>query len=127
MSLFAKHHYTEDEIRNIGLEFSMEFGPNWLKPIQERLSRKIPALTSDELNRFDKLCRAVRDGGIQDLHSMLEEIDPKNPKDKNEFYKGFAALQTHKHPWINKKNMDHLFSQAMYYAFKDGIGVGCVK
>jgi hypothetical protein len=127
MKIFAKKHYTEDEMRNIGLDLSMEFGPNWLKPLQERLSHKIPNLTSAELDSLDRECRSVRDEGIQDLHYMLEEIDPKQPKDKNVVYAEFSTNQMQKHPWINKKNMDHLFSQAMYYAFKDGNGVGCVK
>lgn len=44
---------------NVGLDFSMEFGENWLKPINQRLQRKFPDLNSDELEECNNICKEV--------------------------------------------------------------------
>ena len=47
------------EILNVGLDFSMEFGKNWLQPINQRLKNKFLELSSDELEECNNICKEV--------------------------------------------------------------------
>ena len=118
---FKKNTYSENEILNIGLDFAMEFGKNWMAPIQERLGKKIPSLSEQELNRYNSQCKAMLDDAIKILFKMLENIDSKKPKNKSELWIQFGEVVASKYGWVNKQNLEHLFSQAMYYAWKDGL------
>ena len=73
--IFSKKKYTEEEILNIGLDFSMEFGKHWLEPIQKRLSKKISYLTQEELDNYNVICEKTRDDGLFILIRILEEIE----------------------------------------------------
>ena len=42
---------------NAGLELAMEFGQDWLKPIQSRLALEHPQLSAAEPDEADALCR----------------------------------------------------------------------
>lgn len=45
------------DVLNSGLDFAMEFGKDWLRPIQERLRAKFSDLTPSELDAYDRACR----------------------------------------------------------------------
>jgi hypothetical protein len=122
--IFGKKQYTEEEILNIGLDFSMEFGKHWLEPIQKRLSKKIPYLTQEELDNYNVVCEKTRDDGLFILMRILEEIEEENSMTSYELFNSFKKVIIDKYNWINKKNLNHLYSQGRYYAWKDGIGTG---
>lgn len=104
-----------DEISNVGLQFSMEFGENWLKPINERLFRKYPNLNKNELDKYDKLCEKVNKIGNDFVRKNPEKINGKL-----EFIdiKRFEIFMLEKYNWISDENLNRLYSQSCYYAMK---------
>ncbi|RAV99240.1 hypothetical protein [Pseudochryseolinea flava] len=61
-----------NKILNTGLEFAMEFGPNWLKPIQDRLHASFPSLTTQTLDEYNETCRDVMFKGHEFIYKQLE-------------------------------------------------------
>ena len=51
-----KDGYDENQILNYGLDFAMQWGENWMQPIQERLSTKFPDLSSEDLDKYNDIC-----------------------------------------------------------------------
>lgn len=108
-----KQPYQKDEILNDGLNLSLAFGKNWLKPIQDRLKKRYPGLTQQELDEFNKACTEARDFGQKKLYAVAETDSVMMNQDEfNSYY-----LSTY--PWINKKNLKYVYSQGLYYVFKD--------
>jgi len=100
------------EIRNVGLDLAMEWGENWLRPIQDRLSAKYPDLDQGDLDRYDRLCRAAMKEGHDLVWDMAQVgIDRVND---DEWKRQLKAS----YPWIDDANLSRLFSQGMYYAWK---------
>jgi hypothetical protein len=54
----------ESKILNCGLHLAMEWGENWLRPIQQRLAKRFPQLTQSELYHYDSECRAAMEFGF---------------------------------------------------------------
>ena len=112
----------EEVILNKGLEFAMEFGANWLKPIQERLAMKFPDLSEDELNNYNEACRAAMFGGQDFVYKTLEATAEKREKiTGGELKARLKNFLAEKYPWTDPSNTDKLYSQAVYYAWKDGL------
>jgi len=99
-----------DEMLNHALRLSLEFGPNWLKPVDGRLREKYPELTPGKAREADAICKKIRDfanGGIAMVfHGRQQESVVR------------AAIME-KWPWIDAENLSHMWSQGMYYAMKD--------
>ncbi len=55
----------DEQILNVGLDLALEWGMNWLQPIQERLAARFPPLTPAQLDSYDQLCREVMNWGFQ--------------------------------------------------------------
>ena len=103
------------KIANYGLSFSMEFGQNWLKPINERLSEKYPELLPVELEQYNKLCKEV--------NTYANDFIRNNPTKQNEKliflpFEKFKKVIHKKYVWINEDNLKQLYSQSCYYAWK---------
>ena len=103
------------KIANDGLSFSMEFGQNWLKPINERLSKKYPGLLPVELEQYNKLCKEV--------NTYANDFIRNNPVQNNEVliflpFEKFKKVMLKKYTWINVENLKQLYSQSCYYAWK---------
>lgn len=99
---------------NEGLALAMEFGQDWLKPIQPRLLQRYPALGRAELDELDGECRAAMSFG----HKVTYEHCVKFGKTVS--VATIAPAVRAKFPWVSEANMARLFSQGMYYAYKDG-------
>lgn len=104
-----------NNILNSGLNFSMEFGKNWLIEINDRLLGVYPKLSESELFACDKLCKKV--------NKFAHDYVSKNPvKTKNEIklieFSEFANFVKTKYNWINEENLVKLYSQSCYYAMK---------
>ena len=119
MNIF-KRKYHEYDILNIGLDFAMEFGKNWLQPIQSRLHNKINYLSDEDLNKYNTICKNVLDEGVKLLYKLCDDIDPKFPVKNDDLFNQWKVIIHEKYPWINLKNLNHLYSQANYYSWKDG-------
>ena len=104
-----------NEILNYGLELSMEFGANWLKPVNERLKKKFPNLNNQELSEYNFICEEVNNIA----HKYVYEN--QNSEDTNQmiiYYKLFNDFLLDKYNWISEKNLSGLYSQSCYYAWK---------
>lgn len=107
-----KSKKVDDQVLNIGLALAMEFGENWGKAIQPRLSKINPSLSELDLNVIAHLCKQAQsfsenlayfifvEQGVHIQSTILSD------KVKSEY------------PWINDKNLSHLISQSIYYAVK---------
>ena len=92
---------------------AMEFGKNWLQPIQERLSKKYHHLNAEELEQYNAMCQAAMSFGHEIVYALAEEHG------KEAKYDQYEPIYTQHYSWVNKKNLSRLFSQGMYYAWKD--------
>ena len=105
--------YEEAEILNDGLRLAMAWGKHWMQPIQSRLAKVYPDLSSGELDHYNAVCVAAMKFGHDTVYEMAK-IAGKSTS-KSEFETQFKG----KYPWVNDKNLGHCFSQGMYYAWKD--------
>ena len=103
----------KEEILNYGLMLAMEWGTDWFKPIQERLSAKYHFLNNTELDQFNESCQASMRFGHKIVYEMAEKDGAKTNIEE------FKTIFIEQHPWATDQNISHLFSQGMYYAWKD--------
>jgi hypothetical protein len=104
---------SREALLNEGLDLAMEWGKNWLKPIQERLAVRHPELSQDELNEINAICQSTMKFGHDYVYNLALKTGKDTKKSDLEL-----AMQS-RYPWVNAKNISHLFSQGMYYAWKD--------
>ena len=103
------------EILNYGLQLSMEFGKNWLKPINERLAIKFPDLNRQQQEECNMICKKV--------HQIAHNYVIENPVHSNlgiefvDFYQ-FRLFILAKYGWLSTTNLQRLYSQSCYYAYK---------
>lgn len=98
---------------NEGLHLAMEWGENWLKPIQERLASRYPALPKGELDEINATCQAAMRFGHDTVYDLALKLG------KETKHEDFEPVMVAKYPWVSSSNLSHLFSQGMYYAWKD--------
>jgi hypothetical protein len=103
-----------EALLNDGLELAMDWGENWLAPIQGRLHKIHPRLTAGELDEIDAACRQAMNFG----HDSLYELRTKHGKEISA--EDFAALLLAQFPWVSPANVRRLFNQSTYYAWKTG-------
>lgn len=106
----------EEALMNYALELAQEWGDDWLKPIQDRLKKAFPNLKHDELDKYNSISQEAMKFGHDLVYSMAEQ-QGKNI-DKTQWEEEFLS----RYPWVDKKNLKHLFSTGSYYAWKDGVG-----
>ncbi len=112
---------TKEGILNDGLKISLQWGRNWMQPIQDRLKRRFPKLTKEELDFYDSICRKTRDNGLNFIFDRLKEAcDNDLLLDKGRFRSDFNKMMLDESGWITRSNLNRIFSQGMYYAWKDG-------
>ena len=113
---------TKEKILNRGLEFALEFGPNWLQPIQSRLLEKFPELQLEELNRYDSICRTAMKVGQEFIYKALETAAQEKRKiGEKDVADELKSFLHNKYPWIDSGNLKRILSQGFYYAWKDGL------
>jgi len=106
----------ENLLNNYALELAQEWGKYWLKPIQERMGKAYPQLSIDELNRYNEIAQETMKYSHDLVYSTTNEQGKKISK--LEWKKNILS----RYPWVDSRNLSHLFSTGMYYAWKDGIG-----
>ncbi len=118
---------TQEEILNLSVAIALEWGQNWNQPIQERLTKKLPFLTTNELDELNIKSKEVLTAGFNIIRATLEKLTDKGEiikeKDlKAEFENELTAL----YPWISHVNIKSICNQGLYYSWKNGLGE-CVK
>jgi hypothetical protein len=104
----------DDAILNVGLELAMEFGKDWLMPIQSRLSQRFEALSAGDLDRYDKHCRETMKLGHRLVTEVLGEVGVLHASAPQLFSERLRAQR----PWVSPSNLGALYSQGCYYAMK---------
>jgi len=105
-----------EQILNNGLTLALEWGENWLKPIGPRLKEKYPNLSEEQLDLYNKICQQAMRSAQDLVYTMAESVGRHNLK-----YEEWESIIKTAYPWISQENRSHLFSQGMYYAWKDGV------
>lgn len=117
-----KQDSSEDLILNTGLALAMAFGTDWLKPINKRLIEKYSFLSPYESERYNSICQMAMSAGHKYIYARLDKLAILESTITATALKD--ELATHlksKFNWINDTNLDKLYSQGCYYAYKDGL------
>jgi hypothetical protein len=104
------------EVLNTGLDMAMAFGEFWLQPIQARLHARYPHLSESELDECNEHCQKAMKFGHTELPQCWRATRSKKDAAFQLFRERVLAL----YPWVAAANLEHLFSQGCYYAWKDG-------
>jgi hypothetical protein len=104
----------DQNILNVGLDFALEFGPNWLAPIQDRLASQFPSLTPAELDAYERTCREVMNFGHKLVPTVVTSLDIST----EQAFARFTELLHQRYEWISEDHLRRLFSQGCYYALK---------
>ena len=103
------------EILNVALNMSMEFGENWLKPIHERLHKKYPEISSEDLEKINLICKEVNKFANDYVYESGLVINQEISFVDFNIFKDDILL---KYSWISKNNLNRLYNQSCYYAMK---------
>ncbi|MCA9643383.1 MAG: hypothetical protein H6718_10950 [Polyangiaceae bacterium] len=105
---------TDPELANLSLRLALEWGEDWLVPIQERLSQIRPDLTQAQLDDCQADAKRVFDHALKLGREAL----------KRHGLEGSAAADASRQalleafPWLDEANLSRLVSQSLYYALK---------
>ena len=102
-----------EALLNEGLTLAMDWGEDWLSPIDNRLRERHPYLRADELANINDECQHVMRWGHELVHVRLQDAKGVDADD-------FARRVSERHPWIDQENMARLLTQSTYYAAKTG-------
>jgi hypothetical protein len=106
---------SEEVLLNYTLDLAQEWGKQWFKPIQPRLHQTYPSLSVTELDRLNSVAQAAMKFGHNLVYLMAEE------QGRNVSESTRRETYVARYPWVDEKNLRHLFSTGMYYAWKDGV------
>ena len=105
----------DKDILNHAMGLSMEFGENWLMDFKERLKDKFPEITNTQLKHCDALMRKAN----KFAHDFVRKYPVKNGNEIS--FISYSEFESHildKYQWIDKENLNTLYSQSCYYALK---------
>jgi len=113
---FSKEQKPSSEsILNVGLKMAMDFGKNWLSPIDERIKEKYQDISIEEARALNDLCKRIMDEANEWVCRTADKY-PGKKLDREAFATHMLAVDSR----INKETLSRLMGQAMYYASKDG-------
>jgi hypothetical protein len=104
-------------LQNYALDLAQEWGREWLQPIQPRLRRAYPTMPTEELDRLNAIAQDAMKEGHDLVYSMTEQLGEKGMSEA-----AWRSAYTPRYPWVDDKNLRHLYSTGRYYAWKDGVG-----
>jgi hypothetical protein len=103
-----------EALLNDGLALAMNWGDQWLAPIQERLQAQHPWLAAAELDDLDAACQAAMRLGHETAYRLAAEnaqqVDP------DAFIRSVRA----RFAWVDDANAERLLRQSVYYLWKAG-------
>ena len=101
----------DDETLNLGFSIAIEWGADWLKPIQSRLKTARPDLSQSQRKECNKIVQSAMTLG----HQLVPEFLAANLE--SDFDGWVAAIRQH-YPWISDDNLNRCFSQGVYYTMQ---------
>jgi len=90
---------------NLALALALEWGPEWLNPIHDRLRKEHPAMTPEAADIWDRRCREIMRFAFRLCQT------PGEPADLQEKI-------ARRYPLLDEGNLARLVSQGIYYARK---------
>jgi hypothetical protein len=103
-----------DALLNEGLALAMDWGDNWLAPINARLHERHRYLTTEELAVLNATCQGAMRLGHETAYARLRGgAEPVS-------LESFSAAVREKYPWVSQENLSRLLNQSLYYAAKTG-------
>ncbi len=105
----------EEALLNFTLELAQEWGDDWMQPVNERLKKAFPRFTQQELDKYNAAAQEAMKYGHELVCSLAKEQG--NNVDKSAWKKMYLA----RYPWVDNRNLKHLFSTGRYYAWKNGV------
>lgn len=122
LSLISGTSDSREEILNVGLKYLLEFGKNWMQPINRRLSKRFPHLTDAELEEFNRICEQVRNSSLNYMSEVLQFIsDQQQGTTEKELKSKLTEWIKDQFPWVSRSNIKRIHSQGLYYGWKDGL------
>ena len=97
---------------NIIYDASLEFGENWRRPITELTRERLPNIDESLLLEMSNYIEEVREDIEQLVYDNYADIIAKKISEKEVKDKILGS-----YPWMNNENVNHGFSQGMYYAW----------
>ena len=108
--ILNKHN--ENEILNYCLSLAQEWGPNWMQPIDERLSHLFPTMDIATIKFYSKVATVTMENG----YSLVSKLIESHGIDKAKI--AFKSEIVEKYNWIDGSNVNHIFSTGSYYHYK---------
>jgi hypothetical protein len=105
---------TREALLNEGLDLAMDWGEDWLAPIQGRLAKRHPDLRRDQLDELDAVCQEAMRFGHETAYDLVRRQGKGATQDT------FVPLVIARYSWITSETADRLFNMSMYYAWKTG-------
>lgn len=126
LNIFKSRDASKEEVLNKGYEMALEFGKNWLQPINDRLVKKFSNLSQKEIKEYSQACEQLRNESNNYIYERLSKLtDEQKEIREKDFTKELTDwMRTHS-PWVSDSNIKRTFNQGMYYAWKEGIS-NCV-
>lgn len=105
---FIDVSHVAPDILNAALGMSLEWGENWLKPINQRIQEAYPELTAEAANNLNNWCLEVQKYAF----ALVEKDYPLERMERTAM-----AQVRHQYPMLNHDNLSRLYNQGMYYAW----------
>ncbi len=102
------------DLRNEALSLAMDWGEQWLAPIQGRLAEKFPRLARSELDALDATAREAMAFAQETILAFAARGDQGLTEEE------FSARFLAQYPWADAENVARMFRQGTYYAWKAG-------
>lgn len=92
----------------------MDWGENWLAPIQDRLRQRHPQLNPQQLDELNEACQGAMKFGRATAYELAQaggaQVAPE----------AFAARVLAQYPWLSADNAERLQRQSLYFVWKAG-------
>ena len=105
---------SSDALLNEGLALAMDWGDNWLSPIQARLHKLHPSLSAAELEECNATCQSAMHLAYEAVHASIRDGSSAVSLE------ALASIVRARHPWVDDENLARLLRQGIYYAAKVG-------
>ena len=110
LNLFQSRDASKEEILNIGYEMALEFGKNWLQPINDRLAKKFKNLSQEEIEEYTQACEQLRNESNNYIYESLSKLtDEQQDIREKDFKKELTDwMRTHS-PWVSESKYQTYF------------------
>ena len=103
------------ELKNLALALVMEWGREWLQPIQPRLAEAAPDLDAHQRDALNALAQQAMHAGWSAMQKALRQNAGQSTlPDADAFRRGLGTALA----WIDEERLSRLLSQSAYYALK---------